>query len=95
MSEENKPSEQLDTPTEHISRDESSSSESEFQGTGFLNTIKSVAMGFMGIQSGKNRERDFTKGKASDFIIVGIVMTILFVVVLFSIVSSIVEDAGM
>lgn len=64
------------------------------QGTGFLNTIKSVAMAFIGIQSSKNQERDFAKGKASDFIIIGVIMTLLFVLVVYNIVSSAVEEAG-
>ena len=42
-------------------------------------TIKSVAASFFGVQSSKNRQRDFTRGKAAHFIVVGIVATILFI----------------
>ncbi len=74
---------------------ESQDKSDSHQGTGLLNTIKSVAMGFLGIQSSKNRERDFSKGKASDFIIIGIIMTLLFVLVVYNIVTTAVENAGM
>ena len=42
-------------------------------------TIKSVAASFFGVQSSKNRERDFTHGKATHFIAIGIVATVLFI----------------
>jgi hypothetical protein len=38
-----------------------------------------LAAGF-GVQSSKNRERDFKRGKASQFIVIGIVFTAAFVV---------------
>jgi len=37
----------------------------------------SILASFYGVQSSKNRERDFKHGKAKQFIAVGIVMTIL------------------
>ena len=39
--------------------------------------IGSVLASFFGVQSSKNRERDFKRGKASQFIIVGILMTVV------------------
>ncbi len=33
----------------------------------------------LGVQSSRNRERDFNRGKASHFIAIGIVFTVLFV----------------
>ena len=45
----------------------------------FRDTFKSVASAFFGVQSNKNREKDFTQGKLSHFIIVGIVSVIIFV----------------
>ena len=39
--------------------------------------IGSVLASFFGVQSSKNRERDFKRGKASQFIMVGILMTIV------------------
>jgi len=53
------------------------------------NTIKSVAAAFLGVQSETNRKRDFTHGKFSHFVIVGVVGVILFIVILLLIVSFI------
>ena len=50
-------------------------------------TIKSVAAAFIGVQSDKNRERDFTEGKFSHFVIVGLIGVILFIGVLVAVVS--------
>ncbi|MEM6544843.1 MAG: DUF2970 domain-containing protein [Pseudomonadota bacterium] len=33
----------------------------------------------LGVQSGKNRERDFSRGKASTFIALGITFTVVFI----------------
>jgi hypothetical protein len=51
------------------------------------NTIKSVASAFLGVQSDKNREKDFTEGKFSHFVIVGLLAVILFIGTLVAIVS--------
>lgn len=47
----------------------------------------SVAAAFIGVQSDKNRRRDFTKGKFSHFVIVGLIGVVLFVGMLIGIVS--------
>jgi len=61
---------------------------------GPLSVIKSVLAAMIGVQSDENRERDFTKGRASHFIFIGIVMTIAFVLTLIAIVNSILEQSG-
>jgi hypothetical protein len=43
----------------------------------FLQMVGSILASFFGVQSAKNRERDFTHGKARAFIAVGILMTIV------------------
>lgn len=50
-------------------------------------TIKSVASAFLGVQSNKNREKDFTEGKFSHFVVVGLLAVILFIGALIAIVS--------
>lgn len=65
------------------------------QSPGPLEVVKSVLAAMFGVQSDENRERDFKHGKASHFIIAGIVLTVIFVIVLINIVSSIVKDAGL
>ncbi len=53
----------------------------------FKETFKSVGAAFFGVQSDKNRERDFTQGKFSYFIIAGLIAVILFIAALITIVS--------
>ncbi len=61
----------------------------------FWDTVASVAASFFGVQSQKNRERDFTQGKASHFIVIGLVMTVLLVVGLVMIVRVVLSQAGL
>lgn len=49
------------------------------QAPSLLQTVNSVGASFFGVQSAKNRERDFKHGKASHFIIIGVVMTVIFI----------------
>jgi hypothetical protein len=65
------------------------------QSPGIFQVVKSVLAAMFGVQSEENRERDFNHGKASHFIAVGIVLTVIFVLVLIYIVTGIVEDAGL
>ena len=58
-------------------------------------TIKSVAASFFGVQSSKNRERDFTHGKAAHFIVVGLVATVLFVLAVALAVRFALRQAGL
>lgn len=53
-------------------------------------TFKSVASAFLGVQSNKNREKDFSQGKISHFIIVGIICVIIFIAVLVSVVNLVI-----
>jgi hypothetical protein len=53
----------------------------------FKKTFKSVGAAFFGVQSDKNRERDFTHGKFSHFIIAGLIAVVLFIATLVTIVS--------
>jgi len=61
---------------------------------GIFSVLMSVLAAMIGVQSDKNRERDFKKGRASHYIIIGIVMTILFVFTLISIVNNIIEQSA-
>lgn len=47
-------------------------------GTGFWSIVQSVGAAMLGVQSRKNRERDFTQGKPIHFIIGGVIGTLLF-----------------
>ena len=61
---------------------------------GFWQTVASVLAAFFGVQSSTNRKRDFSRGKPLPFIIIGIVMTVLFVGALLLIVRFVLAQAG-
>ena len=52
-----------------------------------LEIFGSAISAMIGVQSKERRERDFTRGKASHFIIVGAVVTALFVLAMAAVVS--------
>lgn len=59
-----------------------------------LDVIRSVLWAFLGVQKSKNHERDFTYGKPSQYIIVGLVGVIIFITVLVTIVKLVLSLAG-
>ena len=59
----------------------------EQQKLGFRQVLGSVAAAFLGVQSGRNRERDFNEGRPRDFIIVGLLLTLVFVLVVGGVVA--------
>ncbi|MGR3889353.1 DUF2970 domain-containing protein [Pseudomonas sp. 1152_12] len=60
----------------------------------FWQMLHSVMAAAFGVQSGKNRTRDFTHGKPSHFVILGIVFTAVFALTLFGIVQWVLHLAG-
>lgn len=61
---------------------------------GFWDVVKSVLAAFFGVQSGRNRERDFRYGKPIHFILVGLLATLLFVLTVYGVVRLILWLAG-
>ena len=57
--------------------------------------VASVAASFFGVQSSKNRERDFKHGKAAHFIVVGLVATVVFVLAVVLVVRLVLRQAGL
>ena len=57
--------------------------------------IGSVLAAFFGVQSRKNRERDFAQGKAGRFLVLGIVFTLLFVLAVVGVVKLVMRNAGL
>tara|TARA_R100000005_G_scaffold96662_2_gene85698 strand:+ start:13886 stop:14146 length:261 start_codon:yes stop_codon:yes gene_type:complete len=53
----------------------------------------STLASFFGVQSSKNRKRDFNRGKAKHFIIVGMILTITFCLILLGVVSTVIQFA--
>jgi len=56
---------------------------------GLLHVIKSVLAAGIGVQSKKNQEIDFEHGSLSNYLIVGLIATILFILAIISIVSAV------
>jgi hypothetical protein len=57
---------------------------------GFREVVMSVLAAALGVQTSKNRERDFTKGNPLVFIAAGLLFTILFVLTLVGVVNLII-----
>lgn len=56
--------------------------------------LQSVLSAAFGVQSGKNRSRDFSRGKPSHFIILGVLFTAVFVLLIFGVVKLVLHLAG-
>ncbi|MDP3815140.1 DUF2970 domain-containing protein [Pseudomonas sp.] len=57
--------------------------------------LQSVLSAALGVQSGKNRSRDFSRGKPSHFIILGVLFTAAFVLLIFAVVKLVLHFAGL
>jgi hypothetical protein len=53
----------------------------------FLRAIKSVMAAMIGVQKKKNLEEDFAKKNALPFIVAGIVMTLVFILSIWTVVN--------
>ncbi len=56
---------------------------------GLIDVIKSVIAAGIGIQSKKNRELDFEHGSLYQYLIVGLIATLLFIITIVFIVSTV------
>jgi hypothetical protein len=59
----------------------------------FVQVLLSVLSAFFGVQSGKNRERDFQHGKPWHYIFVGLLMTGVFLLLVWGLVSIVMKMA--
>jgi len=62
-------------------------------GTGFLAVAQSVGAALIGVQSSKNKERDFTQGKPLHFVIGGVIGTLLFLLVIWLLVKYLIATS--
>jgi uncharacterized membrane protein YhdT len=60
----------------------------------FWQVIISVLAAFFGVQSDKNRERDFKHGKPIHFIVAGLLLTLVFILVVWGVVKLVLKAAG-
>ena len=56
--------------------------------------IASVLASLLGVQSNKNRERDFVHGSPGQYITVGLIAVLLFVLIIFGVVKTVLYFAG-
>lgn len=64
------------------------------QPLGLRQMLQSVLAAAFGVQSDRNRTRDFTRGKPSHFILLGLLFTALFVLLLFAVVRLVLHVSG-
>ena len=60
----------------------------------FWQVLHSVMAAAFGVQSAKNRTRDFTHGKPGQFLLLGLLFTGVFALTLFAIVKLVLHFAG-
>ena len=60
---------------------------------GLLQLVGSVFAAAFGVQSSRNRERDFQEGRLLPFIIAGVLFTAAFVGVMYLVVTTVLENA--
>lgn len=77
----------MDDPVEPLESDQ------QKERLGPLRVCASVLAAAFGVQSSKNRERDFKEGRFITFIIAGIVFTALFVGTVYLVVTTVLENA--
>lgn len=56
--------------------------------------LQSILAAAIGVQSGKNRSRDFSRGKPRHFIILGVAFTLVFVLMIIAVVKLVLHLAG-
>ena len=62
-------------------------------GTSLREVAQSVAAAFLGVQSSRNRERDFTRGRPIQFVIGGVIGTLLFLLSIYLFVRVLIGTA--
>ena len=71
------------------------SEKQEGKGTqSLLSVMGSVLASMFGVQSSRKREEDFTSGKPSQYVIVGLLVTVVFILAIWGVVSFVMKSAG-
>ena len=60
----------------------------------FGKLLMSVLSAFFGVQSNANRQRDFSSGKLSHFIIIGLILGLAFIFIVIGVVQVVMKLAG-
>ncbi|MCS5712525.1 DUF2970 domain-containing protein [Candidatus Berkiella aquae] len=59
-----------------------------------MQVISSVLAAMFGVQSAKNRERDFSKGEPWHYAVVGLIFTIIFILIVYGVVQLVISKAA-
>tara|TARA_B100002049_G_C15997886_1_gene340190 strand:- start:630 stop:884 length:255 start_codon:yes stop_codon:yes gene_type:complete len=59
---------------------------------GFFSVLQSVIAAMFGVQSDSKRQQDFEKGNAAEYIVVGIIMVVVFILTIMWVVNSAIDD---
>jgi uncharacterized membrane protein YidH (DUF202 family) len=68
--------------------------EQEKKAPGLLDVARSVLWAMLGVQKHKNYERDFTKGKPWQYVVVGLFAVLLFIICIVIVVNLVLSSAG-
>ena len=79
--------------TESPKPENENNDENQQRSPGPLSIIQSVIAAAFGVQSEKKRQQDFQQGKPGDYILYGIIFTVIFIVTLIMVVNHIVDSA--
>jgi hypothetical protein len=60
----------------------------------FLSVLGSVMASMFGVQSSRRHETDFTRGKPIHYIMVGLLVTLVFILTVWSVVKLVISLAG-
>ncbi len=60
----------------------------------FIDVLGSGLASMFGVQSNRQREKDFTHGKPSQYVIIGLIVTVVFMLTIWSVVSLVMKLAG-
>ena len=59
-----------------------------------LQVLGSVLSSMFGVQSNRRREQDFVHGKPSQYIVIGLLVTLVFILLVWGVVSLVMRLAG-
>jgi hypothetical protein len=68
--------------------------EDQQQAPSFLSVLGSVMASMFGVQSTRRREADFTRGKPIHYILVGLLVTLIFILSVWGVVKLVLTLAG-
>ena len=70
-----------------------SDNEKRVETPSFFSVLGSVLASMFGVQSNRKREQDFTHGKPSQYIITGLLVTVVFILTIWGLVSLVMKLA--